>query len=195
MFIPDRKPSEKTPEGFIIPYADTPVDYEHVAELVYIDIINRAEHYLYISTPYLVLSPELALALEFAAKRGVDVKILTPGIPDKKYMLVLAQSFYEGLLRNGVKILEFSPGFNHAKVFVADDIIATVGSVNLDYRSLYLHYECGLLIYSNPVIKNIKKDLVKTLSRSREITLETVAAYPIYKKLYAAFLKMFAPLL
>jgi cardiolipin synthase len=195
MYLPDKKPSEKPPEGYIIPYADTPVDYEHVSELVYIDIINRAEHYLYISTPYLVLSPELELALEFAAKRGVDVRIMTPGIPDKKYMLVLAQSFYDGLLRNGVKILEFSPGFNHAKVFVSDDKFATVGSVNLDYRSLYLHYECGLLIYDNPVIKNIKHDIVKTLARSREITRETVAAYPAYRKLYAAILKMIAPLL
>ncbi|MDR0991393.1 MAG: cardiolipin synthase [Ruminococcus sp.] len=195
MFLPERKTPEKAPEGYIIPYSDTPVDYEHVAELVYIDIINRAEHYLYISTPYLVLSPELELALEFAAKRGVDIKLLIPGIPDKKYMLTLAQSFFEGLLKNGVKIFEFSPGFNHAKIFVSDDKFAAVGSVNLDYRSLYLHYECGLLIYSNPVIKNIKRDMVKTLARSREITQDTVAAYPVYRKISAAVLKMFAPLL
>jgi cardiolipin synthase len=194
MYLPEKKTPEITP-GYIIPYSDTPVDYEHVAELVYIDIINRAEHYLYISTPYLVLSPELELALEFAAKRGVDVRVLIPGIPDKKYMLTLAQSFYEGLLINGVKIFEFTPGFNHAKIFVSDDKFATVGSVNLDYRSLYLHYECGLLIYENPVIKNIKRDMVKTLARSREITAETVAAYPAYRKLSSAVLKMFAPLL
>jgi cardiolipin synthase len=185
----------KSTEGYIIPYSDTPVDYEHVAELIYIDIINRAEDYLYISTPYLVLSPELALALEFAAKRGVDVKILTPGIPDKKYMLVLAQSFYSTLLRNGVKIYEFTPGFNHAKIFVADGKVATVGSVNLDYRSLYLHYECGVYIYQNPVVKKIRSDLIKTLNRSREITLDVVNAYSVPKKLYAAILKMIAPLL
>jgi cardiolipin synthase len=193
--LPPEKLPEKTPEGYIIPYADTPVDYEHVAELIYIDIINRAENYLYISTPYLVLSPEMTLALEFAAKRGVDVRILTPGVPDKKYMLVLAQSFYEGLLKNGVKIYAFTPGFNHAKVFVCDNTVATVGSVNLDYRSLYLHYECGLLIYKNPVVADIRRDMVKTLGRSREITLDIVNSYPVIKKLYAAVLKMIAPLL
>jgi cardiolipin synthase len=194
-FLPPETLPAKNSEGYIIPYADTPVDYEHVAELVYIDIINRAEDYLYISTPYLVLSPEMTMALEFAAKRGVDVRILTPGIPDKKYMLVLAQSFFEGLLTNGVKLYSFTPGFNHAKVFVCDNTVATVGSVNLDYRSLYLHYECGLLIYKNPVIADIRRDLVKTLGRSREITLDTVKSYPVFKKLYAAILKIFAPLL
>jgi cardiolipin synthase len=192
-------PRDKIPtikrEGYIIPYSDTPVDYEHVEELIYIDIINRAEDYLYISTPYLVLSPEMSLALEFAAKRGVDVRILTPGIPDKKYMLVLAQSFYETLLKNGVKIYAFTPGFNHAKIFVADNTVAAVGSVNLDYRSLYLHYECGLLIYKNAVIADIRRDMVKTLGRSREITLDTVNAYSIPKNLYAAILNMIAPLL
>jgi cardiolipin synthase len=193
--MPPEMPPQNTPDGYIIPYADTPVDYEHVAELVYIDIINRARDYLYISTPYLVLSPELTQALEFAAKRGVDVRILTPGIPDKKYMLVLAQSFFEGLLSNGVKIYAFSPGFNHAKIFVCDNTVATVGSVNLDYRSLYLHYECGVLIYKNPVIADIRRDLVKTLGRSREITIDVVNSYGLFKKLYAAILKIFAPLL
>ena len=136
-------------DGYIQPFCDSPLDNETVGENVYLNIINRAKRYVYICTPYLVIDNEMMTALCLAAKSGVDVRLMTPGIPDKKLVFLLTQSYYEQLLEAGVKIYEYQPGFLHAKSFVCDDEIAVVGTINLDYRSLYLHFEDGVWIYRN----------------------------------------------
>ena len=129
--------------GFVQPFTDTPLDGETLGENVYLNIINRAKRYVYICTPYLIIDNEMMTALCLAAKSGVDVRIMTPGVPDKKMVFLLTQSYYAQLIEAGVKIYEYQPGFLHAKSFVCDDEIAVVGTINLDYRSLYLHFEDG----------------------------------------------------
>ena len=157
-------------EGYIQPYADSPIDGENVGEQVYIQIINNAKRYVYISTPYLVVDDNLLSALTMAAKSGVDVRIIVPHRWDKWVVKVLSQSFYGLLVSAGVKIYEYTAGFNHSKTFVSDDKVATVGTTNLDYRSLYLHFECGVWLYKNPVVIQIKEDFLNTIPVSRLIT-------------------------
>ena len=146
-------PPELSMEGFVIPYGDSPLDQETVGELVYLDIINTARNYVHIMTPYLILNYELVQALQFAAKRGVETIIIMPHIPDKEYAFLLAKAHYEELIRAGVQIYEYTPGFVHAKVFTSDDEKTVVGTINMDYRSLYLHFECAAyicLLYTSP---------------------------------------------
>lgn len=187
---------EETEEcGYVIPYADNPVDKENVGENVYIDILNQAKKYVYIMTPYLILDNEMLSAITFAAKRGIDVRIILPHVPDKKTAFVLAQSNYKELLDAGVKVYEYTPGFVHAKVFVSDDERAVVGSVNLDYRSLYWHYECAAYLYRVPAISDIYKDFVETQAMSQEVTFETVKKIGFISKLISYILKIVAPLM
>lgn len=187
---------EETEEcGYVIPYADNPVDKENVGENVYIDILNQAKKYVYIMTPYLILDNEMLSAITFAAKRGIDVRIILPHVPDKKTAFVLAQSNYKELLDAGVKVYEYTPGFVHAKVFVSDDERAVVGSVNLDYRSLYWHYECAAYLYRVPAISDIYKDFVETQAMSQEVTFETVKKTGFISKLISYVLKIVAPLM
>ena len=181
--------------GYVIPYGDNPVDDENVGKNVYIDVLNQAEKYVYIMTPYLILDGELMHAITFAAKRGVDVRIILPHIPDKWYAFVLAQSNYRVLLEAGVKVYEYTPGFIHAKVFVSDDERAIVGSMNLDYRSLYWHYECSAYLYQAPAIADIYRDFVNTQDMCEEVTYETVKKLSIFSKIAAFFLKIVAPLM
>ena len=181
-------------DGFIQPYGDSPLDDEVVGESTYLNIINQASRYVYIFTPYLIIDNEMMTALCLAAKRGVDVRIVTPAIPDKKMIFLLTQSYYEQLLENGVRIYEYTPGFIHAKNFVADDIIAPVGSINLDFRSLYLHFECGVYMYRTRAVMDAKKDALDTIRESREITLAD-ARPGVIKGLFQAVLRVFAPLL
>ncbi len=155
--------------GIVQPYCDSPLDDENLAENVYLDILAQAKRYVYIFTPYLVIDSEMQSALTLAAKRGVDVRIVTPGVPDKKVVYRLTRSYYATLLRAGVRIYEYSPGFLHAKSFVCDDRVAVVGTVNMDYRSLFLHFECGALLLDSPVIEDIKQDALRTIAESREI--------------------------
>lgn len=183
------------PIGYVIPYADNPVDKENVGENVYIDILNQAKEYVYIMTPYLILDNEMLSAITFAAKRGIDVRIILPHIPDKKYAFVLAQSNYKELLEAGVKVYEYTPGFVHAKVFVSDDERAVVGSVNLDYRSLYWHYECAAYLYRVPAIVDIYKDFTDTQMMCEEVTPETTKKIGAFSKLAAYILKIVAPLM
>ncbi len=156
-------------DGYICPYGENPLDNENVGENIYINILNRANKYVYIFTPYLIIDTELMCALDLAVKRGVDVRIVVPGIPDKKIIYSITRSYYPLLLESGVKIYEYTPGFIHSKVFVCDDKIATVGTLNLDYRSLYLHFECGSYIYNCSVIKQIKNDAIDTIDKSKMI--------------------------
>ena len=135
-------------KGFVLPYGDSPFDDEPVGETVYMDILNRAKKYVHIMTPYLIIDQSMITALTFAAKRGVDVKLILPHIPDKKFVFALAKSHYKELLKAGVRIYEYTPGFVHAKIFTSDDEKAVVGTINLDYRSLYLHFECAAFFIS-----------------------------------------------
>lgn len=161
--------------GFVIPYGDCPMDEYKVGETVYVDILNRAKRYVYIMTPYLVLDGETEGALKYAAQRGVDVRLILPGIPDKKYAFALAKSYYRVLLEAGVKIYEYTPGFVHSKVFLCDDERAVVGSINLDFRSLYHNYECATYLYRvEGAIAGVREDFAKTFPQCREVTHETI---------------------
>ena len=182
-------------KGFVMPYADSPLDEEKVAESVYLDILNRAEHYVHIMTPYLILDGELENALKYAALRGVDVKIILPGIPDKKLAYAFAKAHYRRLIEAGVKIYEYTPGFIHSKVFVSDEKMAVVGTINLDYRSLYHHFECGTYLYECSVIKDIDKDYEDTLKVCSTVTPETIKNEKLFYKVAGNLLKFLAPLM
>ena len=195
-FIPKIFPKEKTNKvGYVLPYNDSPLDEEGIGENVYLNMINNADEYIYIMTPYLIIDNEMITALTLASKSGVDVKILVPGIPDKKIVNEVTKSYYEILIQSGVKIYEYNQGFVHSKNFIVDDKYATVGTINLDYRSLYLHFECGVWLYNNTTIFDIKKDFEETIEKSKEITLDSCKKISKSRKLLRAILKVFAPLL
>lgn len=193
--FPELRENNLCTGGFVLPYGDSPLDNENVGQTVYLDIINRAERYVHIMTPYLILDNEMTGALTYAAKRGVDVKIIMPHIPDKIYAYLLARSYYAELIRSGVKIYEYTPGFVHAKGFVSDDIKAVVGSINLDYRSLFLHFECACYFYRHPVVAEVENDMTETLKKCQEITLENCKSYNFFKRLAGHVLRLFAPLM
>ena len=178
-----------------MPYGDSPLDHETVGKQVYIDILNRAETYVHMMTPYLILDQDMITALTYAAKRGVETIIIMPHIPDKIYAYLLARSYYEELLAAGVKIYEYTPGFVHAKVYVSDDREGVVGTINMDYRSFYLHFECAAYIYRNPVVHDMEKDFQETLKKCQNITIEDCRHYPGIKKFAGSVLRLFAPLM
>ncbi len=182
-------------DGYVQPYTDSPLDHENVGENIYMNIINRARNYVYIFTPYLIPDDEILKALQNAAKSGVDVRILMPGIPDKQIIYWISQSYYEPLLECGVRIYQFNPGFLHAKCFVCDDEVAVVGSVNLDYRSLYLHFECGVWMYRSRAVMQVKADVLDTMERSEEINMEFCRKRPAAIRTLQSVLRLFAPLL
>ena len=182
-------------DGFIQPYGDTPLDNVQVSANAYMQIISRAEKYVYIATPYLILDNETITALCLAARSGVDVRIITPGIPDKKMVFWLTQSFYASLLAAGVRIYQYTPGFLHGKMFVADDVVATVGTANMDYRSLYLHFECCTAFYDSSVVDSVKGDMVCTMGLSHEMTLTEVSQWSVWKRFVQSILRVFAPFL
>lgn len=182
-------------DGFVQPYGDSPLDHENVGENIYLNIISKAKNYVYIFTPYLIIDHETLVTLCNAAKSGVDVRIVTPGIPDKKMVYLLTQSYYEPLIRAGVKIYQYTPGFIHAKCFVCDDEIATVGSVNLDFRSLYLHFECGVWMYRSQAVMQVKEDCLETFDCSEEMTLQFCRNRALPIRMFQALLRLFAPLL
>lgn len=181
-------------DGYVIPYCDSPVDEEYVSEKVYLNMINGARRYLYIETPYLIIEDSMVSALVLAAKSGVDVKIMTPGVPDKKYVHLTTRSYYRELLAGGVKIYEYTPGFLHAKVMISDDSVATVGTVNLDYRSLYLHFECGTWMCNSDAVLDIKRDFEETLKTCKEIGLKDCKT-GFFKGLLQSLFRLFAPLM
>ena len=196
VYLPHKNHQEQfMGNGFVQPFCDTPLDEEIVGENVYLNIINKARRYVYICTPYLIIDNEMMTALCLAAKNGVDVRIMTPGTPDKKLVFLLTQSYYRQLLENGVKIYEYQPGFLHAKTFVCDDEIAVVGTINLDYRSLYLHFEDGVWIYGNDVIWSMKEDFVQTLEDCHTVPLEFCKNRKIPVRIMQNVLRAFAPML
>ena len=182
-------------QGYVIPYGDSPLDNERVGEMVYLNILNQARDYVYIMTPYLILDNEMVTVLQFAAKRGVDVRLILPHIPDKKYAFALAKTHYRELMEAGVRIYEYTPGFVHAKVFLSDDKHAVVGTINLDYRSLYLHFECAAYLYDVPALGDIKADFADTFQKSQEVTLEDEKKRGFLSRLAGYILKIAAPLM
>lgn len=183
-------------DGYVQPYGDTPVDDEIVGENIYLNMINKAKRYVYITTPYLIIDNEMFTALTLAAKSGIDVRIITPGVPDKKLVYMVTQSYYYHLIQAGVKIYQYEPGFIHAKTVVMDDVVATVGTVNFDYRSLYLHFECGVWMFNSSAISNIKADYLATLEKCDEVTQEEIVASMSGPKLFwQSILRLMAPLM
>ncbi len=186
---------QKDAKGFVIPYGDCPLDNDKVGEHVYIDILNRAQKYVHIMTPYLILDGEMEDALKFAAKRGVDVKLILPGIPDKFIPFSLALTHYRSLMDCGIEIYEYTPGFVHAKSFVSDDQEGVVGTINLDYRSLYHHFECAAYQYGTDSIQDLENDFQDTLKKCRKVTNETIKNEKPQRKIIGILMKAVAPLL
>ncbi len=182
-------------DGYVQPYSDSPTDDENVGENTHINMINGANHYVYATTPYLIIDSETKTALTLAAKNGIDVRILVPHIPDKRYVFELTRGNYRDLLSAGVKIYEYTPGFVHAKTFVVDDKMAVVGTINMDYRSYYLHYECGVWFYRSRVVDELKKDYLETLNISHQVTIEECRQTRLIVRMIRAVLNLFAPML
>ena len=191
----DAVPQKEHTGGYLAAFDDTPMDTETVTRNVYLHMINTAKDYVYISTPYLILDDGLLHALTFAAKRGIDVRILMPHIPDKWYAFALARTYYPELIRAGVRIYEYTPGFLHAKSTVSDSLRAYVGSANYDYRSLFLHYECGVYIYKNPAVEEIAEDFRKTLEKSELFTYEDYKKLNLFYRLTGRVFRFFASLM
>ena len=182
-------------DGYVIPYSDSPYDDINLGEDIYLNIINSATDYVYITTPYLIIDDNFIKALDNASKRGVRVVIIVPHIPDKKYVYYMANAQYKVLIESGVGIYEYTPGFIHAKMFLSDDKVGVVGSINLDYRSLYLHFECATLLYNTSSLKDIKKDIEETISKSIPVTKRYLKKIPIKNIILGKILKLFAPLM
>lgn len=182
-------------KGYIMGYTDSPFDRVEVGETVYMDILYTATKYVHIMTPYLILDNEMITAFSYAVKRGIDVKIIMPHITDKPYAYIVARNYYEILLKKGVKIYEYTPGFIHAKEFISDDKKAVVGSVNLDYRSLYLNFECAAYMYDVAAVKDAETDFENTLRQCQEVTLEDCKKYSKFKKFLGRLMWLFSPLM
>lgn len=190
----------KSPEihkelGFVLPYGDSPFDHENIGEQVYFHMLNHAKKYVHIMTPYLILDNEMVTNLTYTAKCGIEVIIIMPHIPDKWYAFAVAKTYYEELIQAGVQIYEYMPGFVHAKVFVSDDDTAAVGTINLDYRSLYHHFECGAFIYDNPVVQDIEHDFQDTLEKCQKVTIGDMKKTGFGMRLVGRILRLIAPLM
>ncbi len=181
--------------GYVLPYCDDPLSDKNPAEGIYMQILNTAQRYVYITSPYLIIDNTMISTLKLAAKSGVDIRIITPHIPDKWYVHPVTQYNYLELLESGIRIYEFTPGFIHSKLFVADDRVATCGTVNMDYRSFVMHFECGVWMYDDNAVEQIRKDFISTLDKCEEITLSKWKKEPWYRRLKRAVLHIFAPFL
>ena len=188
-------PPELPMDGFVMPFSDSPMDREAVGHQLYLDILYQAKKYVYIMTPYLIIDDEMVTALSYAAKRGVDTVIIMPHIPDKKYAFMLARTYYPELIEAGVKIYEYTPGFVHSKTFVSDGEKAVVGTINMDFRSQFLHFECGVYLYKTPVIRDIRRDFDETLKRCMPMTMEDCKKLPLWYRFTGRALRLVAPLM
>lgn len=188
------KPCPYADDGLTQPYCDSPTDSENVGEQVYLQIINNAKEYVYINTPYLIIDDLLVSALTQAAKSGVDVRIVTPYRWDKKLVHMTTRSYYRQLIKAGVRVYEYSKGFIHSKTFVSDDAVATVGTCNLDFRSLYLHFECGAWMYKSRAVWQVKEDFLTNLENCQEIRAED-CDHNVIVRLIQDALRLFAPLM
>ena len=181
--------------GAVIPYADSPMDNIHVGEDVYISIIENAKDYVWFMTPYLIITDEMIHAMTLAARRGVDVRVITPGIPDKKIIYGVTRSYYNPLAEYGVRIYEWTPGFCHAKMCVSDDKVSTCGTINLDYRSLYHHFENGCLLYNCSAVLDTREDFSRTFAQCREVTEQYASGRGALLRLGQLVLRLFAALM
>lgn len=193
--LPNEKALAYPTDGFVQPFGDSPLDDEPIGETIYLSLISQAQRYIYINTPYLILNNEMLSALCYAAKRSVDVRIVTPYRGDRWFVHSMTRSNYRVLVESGVKIYEYSPGFIHAKSIVVDDVNAVVGTINMDYRSLYLHFECGVYIYKTQSVLEVKKDYLETLEKCKLVTLEDCYRVRWYRRLARTILRIFAPLM
>ena len=182
-------------DGYAIPYSVSPLGTERVGQMVYLEILNTAHTYVHIMTPYLVPDYQLLTAMTYAVKRGVEVVIIMPHIPDKKYAFLLAKTYYDQLLEAGVRICEYEPGFVHAKVFVSDDVKAVIGTVNLDYRSLFHHFECGAVLYRNSQIAVMEQDFQDTLKKSIEVKEGDYKKLKLWERMLGRVMRLVAPLI
>ncbi|MDF3000621.1 MAG: phospholipase D/transphosphatidylase [Bacillota bacterium] len=182
-------------DGYLCPFADSPLDGEPVSQNVYLNLINKAERSVYITTPYLIIDHEMVNALCNAAKCGVDVRIITPHQGDKWYVHPVSQSYYSALIESGVKIYEYEPGFIHSKTFVVDGCFGVVGTINMDYRSLYLHFECGVWMYQCSCLADMVKDFEDIIAVGVEITKEDLKHFPLRKRVLMSLLRLFSPLM
>lgn len=190
------KPTKKyLTDGFVQPFGDNPLDEVAAAENAYIQIINMAKNYVWITTPYLIINRTMLLALCVAAQSGVDVRVVTPRIPDKKEVHEVSRSYYLNLISAGVKVYEYVPGFIHSKMFVSDNKVAIIGTINMDYRSFYLHFECGVALYGSSVIATMKKDMENTFEISELITYKMAKKISLWRRIYRMILRLFSPLL
>ncbi|MBR2281842.1 MAG: cardiolipin synthase, partial [Spirochaetales bacterium] len=181
--------------GFVQIFGDSPLDEIKVAENAYMHVINMAKRYVWISTPYLILDSSMINALTMTAQSGVDVRIITPSIPDKKMVYAITKANYRRLLANGVKIYEYAPGFIHSKMFLSDDDVSIVGTTNMDYRSFFLHFESGSIFYGGDMIGEVKSDFLDTFNLCHEVTYKEFQSRPIVLKLLAILFRIAAPLL
>lgn len=188
-------PYQSREDGFVQPYADSPLDQEFVGENVYLSMAEGARERVWFTTPYLIISDEMTRVLGLAARRGVDVRIITPGIPDKKLVYLATRSFYQQLSRSGVRIYEYTPGFLHAKMIVSDDDVGVVGTINMDFRSFFMHFECGTVLYGGQVIHDIKNDMLDIMAQSRSVDREWFRHVPWLSSILASIMRLFAPLL
>lgn len=192
-----RAPALQAPPapGLVQPFEDSPLDEYNVTETAYLNIISRATRYVYITTPYLVIDNEMENALCTAAQSGIDVRIITPHIYDKWYVHILTRSHYSRLIRSGVKVYEYTPGFMHGKMFVSDDSVCMVGTCNMDFRSFYLHFECSVAFYYSDIVQAVKQDMLDCQKLSHLVTLEESLNTPLPVRVLRAILKIFAPLM
>ena len=194
-YLTPKTPDVKRELGFVLPYGDSPFDKEIIGEQVYFHILNHAKKYVHIMTPYLILDNEMLNTLTFAAKCGIEVIIIMPHIPDKWYAFLLAKTYYGELIEAGVQIYEYTPGFVHAKVFVSDDDTATIGTINLDYRSLYHHFECGVFIYNNRAVWEAERDFQATLKKCEKVSLTSLTSRNLIERIIGRVLRLIAPLM
>ena len=180
--------------GYIQPYSDSPLTFEHVAENVYMNLLNSAKKYCWFTTPYLIITDEMVRSFLLAAGRGVDIRIITPGIPDKRVVYRVTRSSYHILARHGIRIFEYTPGFCHAKQCVCDDELAVCGTINLDYRSLYHHFEDAVLMYNCQAVLDIKADFDSLLPQCREVTKLYTSHVPLPVRIWETILRILAPL-
>lgn len=182
-------------EGITVPYGDCPLDDIYLGENIYMNMINSAENYIWFMTPYLIINDEMRRALTLAARKGIDVRIFTPGIPDKKFIYRITRSYYYGLVKSGVRIYEFTPGFLHSKQCVCDDKTAVVGTINLDFRSLYFHFENGVFFGNCNSVQDVKLDFDNTMERCREVTGDYQKEPKGWKRLVNQILRLISPVM
>ncbi|MBQ8604853.1 MAG: cardiolipin synthase [Oscillospiraceae bacterium] len=182
-------------DGIVQPYFDTPMDKNNVCANAYLNIINNAKDYVYIATPYLVIDNEMLTALTLAARSGIDVRIVVPGIPDKWYVYYVTQSYYKALVDAGVKIYEYTPGFVHAKMYVSDDVQAIVGGANTDYRSMYLNFENCCSFYGGSITADVKADFENMFTHSHLVTMQDIENVSFLKRLYQIVFRVLGPMM